>query len=460
MQSPNQFEQVSADDIAGDIVTYLYDQHPGASYIGDKEGQDGSVMLRFDWGNEDQAAIQNELKERYGERVAFTGGQLKYAPEIKLSFIRVLPVQPLTEAVNSKKAKTSITAVGKLELYVGDFSTQFFAEVYSKDGWTEDYAIDLAAEIEKQFKPGEIETEYLSPLDNLNDNRGGCTYQIVMNMNISISLSALDSRVQAAMYKFQSDPSVRYNDEGESGANVQTKGDIERQVADNIDTAMMDHYDMMNGDIGDFESTGFNAKVKALCDKAGKPALAEAIIKLRNLYKSQMEAGETVQQSDWRSEYGTGGIITHENSADGLFARPNHPIGYAILTNNTKMLTKLRSGKVKAKDAYNIVGFEEDLNHEGKYVYNFERGYEVEFEQDWERVVGETNNQDALRLMLQFVPDFWLCPIDFYNAFSAGYDKTLLATLLRNYPTPDDPYNSYLPWDGVSIDEVLQFLET
>ena len=173
-----------------------------------------------------------------------------------------------------------------------------------------------------------------------------------------------------------------------------------------------------------------------------------------------MEAGETTPQSDWRSEYGNGGIITHENSADGLFARPNHPIGYAILTNNTKMLTKLHEGKVKAKDAYNIVGFEEDLNREGKYVYNFEHGYENEFEKDWERVVGETDNQDALKLMLQFVPEFWLCPIDFYNAFSAGYDKTLLATLLRNYPVPDDPYNNYLPWDGVSIDEVLQFLET
>ena len=452
MPTTNQFDQVSADDLAGDIVTYLYDQHPGASYIGDKEGQDGSVMLRFDWGKEDQAAIQNELKERYGERVAFTGGQLKYAPEIKLSFIRVLPVQPLTEAVNSNKEKTSITAVGKLELYVGDFSTQFFAEVYSKDGWTEELAIDLAAEIEKQFKPGEIETEYLSPLDNLNDSRGGCTYQIVLNMNISISLSALDSRVQGAMYKFQSVPTLRYNDEGDN--------QIDRQVADNIDTAMMDHYDMMNGDIGDFESAGFNYKIKTLCEKAGKPALAEAIINLRNLYKSQMEAGETTPQSDWRSEYGNGGIITHENSADGLFARPNHPIGYAILTNNTKMLNKLHEGKVKAKDAYNIVGFEEDLNREGKYVYNFDHGYENEFEKDWERVVGETDNQAALKLMLQFVPEFWLCPIDFYNAFSAGYDKTLLATLLRNYPVPDDPYNNYLPWDGVSIDEVLQFLET
>ena len=186
----------------------------------------------------------------------------------------------VTESVNSNKKKTAITAVGKLELYAGDFSTQFFAEVYSKDGWTDELATDLAAEIEKQFKPGEIETEYLSPMDNLNDNRGGCTYQIALNMNISISLSALESRVQGAMYKFQSVPTIRYNDEGEN--------QIERQVADNIDTAMMDHYDMMNGDIGDI----FESSVKSLCGKAGKPALAEAVIKLFNVYKPVMEAGE------------------------------------------------------------------------------------------------------------------------------------------------------------------------
>ena len=198
----------------------------------------------------------------------------------------------LAEAVNSNKEKTSITAVGKLELYAGDFSTQFFAEVYSKDGWTEELAIDLAAEIEKQFKPGEIETEYLSPMDNMNDNRGGCTYQIVMNMNISISLSALDSRVQGAMYKFQSVPTIKYNDEGESDANVQTNNDIERQVADNIDTAMMDHYDMMNGDIGDL----FESSIKKLCNVAGKPALAEAVMKLYKVYHPVMEASDTVYQ--------------------------------------------------------------------------------------------------------------------------------------------------------------------
>ena len=258
-----------------------------------------SVMIKFKLPNGAEAKavyVHNSFDgegDSQGSIVLYNGDDktefdsLQYTVDGIQGLCNAQGAQPaITEAVNSNKEKTSITAVGKLELYAGDFSTQFFAEVYSKDGWTEELAIDLAAEIEKQFKPGEIETEYLSPMDNMNDNRGGCTYQIVMNMNISISLSALDSRVQGAMYKFQSVPTIKYNDEGESDANVQTNNDIERQVADNIDTAMMDHYDMMNGDIGDI----FESSVKTLCGKAGKPALAEAVIKLFNVYKPVMES--------------------------------------------------------------------------------------------------------------------------------------------------------------------------
>jgi hypothetical protein len=68
--------------------------------------------------------------------------------------------------------------------------------------------------------------------------------------------------------------------------------DVERSVANSIDTAMMDHYDMMNGDIGDFESVEFYKDIKAVCDIAGKPALAEAVIKLHKAYHPVLEAAE------------------------------------------------------------------------------------------------------------------------------------------------------------------------
>ena len=305
--------------------------------------------------------------------------------------------------------------------------------------------------------------------------------------------------------------------------------DIERSVGNSIDTAMMDHYDMMNGDIGDFESTGFGFSIKALCEKAGKPALAEAVMKLyavckpvteavdvpmqifrdyckkhdieklddatledivytlvktkrltedegNDVYEQvaktlpnkllgsyketwKVESVEDLPSDDWRDEYGEQGIIMNESSADGFFAKPNDPIGFAILNNDVASLQKLHDGTYVADEPYNVTGFSEDFDNEGEFHYDFEEGYHREFEEDWERVVGETDNQEALRLMLQYVPDFWLCSIDFWNAFKAGYDKKLLARLLSNYPAKDDPYNNYLPWEDVSFDEVMDFLE-
>lgn len=243
-------------------------------------------------------------------------------------------------------------------------------------------------------------------------------------------------------------------------AGVDTDGlDAEQSYGNYIDTAMMDHYDMMNGDIGDFESSGFCSSIKALCEKAGKPALAEAVMKLYAVCKPVTESVDDLSQDDWRDEYGEQGIILNESSADGFFAKPNDPIGFAILNNDVASLQKLHDGTFVADEPYNVTGFSEDFDNEGQFNYDFEEGYHREFEEDWERVVGETDNQEALRLMLQYVPDFWLCSIDFWNAFKAGYDKKLLARLLSNYPAQDDPYNNYLPWDNVSFDEVMDFLE-
>lgn len=313
-------------------------------------------------------------------------------------------------------------------------------------------------------------------------------------------------------------------------AGVDTDGlDAEQSYGNYIDTAMMDHYDMMNGDIGDFESTGFGSSIKALCEKAGQPALAEAVMKLYAVCKPVTEAVDVPMQifrdyckkhdidklddatiedivytlvktkrltedegndvyeqvaktlpnkllgsykenwkvesvddlprDNWRDEYGDQGIIMDESSADGFFAKPNDPIGFAILNNDVDSLQKLHDGTYVADEPYNVTGFSEDFDNEGQFNYDFEEGYHREFEEDWERVVGETDNQEALRLMLQYVPDFWLCSIDFWNAFKAGYDKKLLARLLSNYPAKDDPYNNYLPWDDVSFDEVMDFLE-
>lgn len=97
---------------------------------------------------------------------------------------------------------TEITSAGKVEIDKGDFSTQYFVEVYSKDGWTDELAEDLAYWIQDKFAPGDAEVEYLSPMDNLNDDRGGATYQIVINLNVTATYDDVKNNVVAAMERY------------------------------------------------------------------------------------------------------------------------------------------------------------------------------------------------------------------------------------------------------------------
>lgn len=134
--------------------------------------------------------------------------------------------------------------------------------------------------------------------------------------------------------------------------------------------------------------------------------------------------------------YGDGGIYTGECSADGFFAERAHPIGFAILHNDTKTLDALyHCDAIPPRDAYQYAGWTEveddDGNYDG-YEYNWNDGYEQEFIDDWERVIGETPNEDALKLMLTYDPDFIVCPADFGNAIHAGYDKELIEKLFYN----------------------------
>lgn len=134
--------------------------------------------------------------------------------------------------------------------------------------------------------------------------------------------------------------------------------------------------------------------------------------------------------------YGDGGIYTGESSADGFFAEKTHPIGFAILHNDTKTLDALyHCNAIPPRDAYQYAGWSEveddDGNYDG-YEYNWNVGYDQEFIDDWERVIGETSNEDALNLMLRYDPDFFVCSADFSNAIHAGYDKKLIRKLLDN----------------------------
>lgn len=170
---------------------------------------------------------------------------------------------------------------------------------------------------------------------------------------------------------------------------------------------------------------------------------------------------------EWQKEYGDGNINTYEHSADGFFATERSPIGFAVLNNDVDMLEKLHAGTVTMPEKP-ARGWGEDIDAEPDkdghypYVYNFDDGFEQEFVKDWSRVVGEKNNEEALRKLLEYEPDFWLCDVDFSNAYHAGYDKKLLAQLLRNFAVLvdyDDEGRAYTGYEDVSIEEMLEFLE-
>ena len=150
----------------------------------------------------------------------------------------------------------------------------FIIELSTKQGWNCDTAEELADFLNESVDNG-AEVYYMG---SFSDDEGGSVLQIRVDQ---YSVSNPIDRENFRPYIQQGIDAIF----GESESN-----DAERAYGDYVDTAMMDHYDMMNGDIGDFESVEFYKDVKTVCDIAGKPALAEAIIKLHKVYHPFMEA--------------------------------------------------------------------------------------------------------------------------------------------------------------------------
>ena len=173
-----------------------------------------------------------------------------------------------------------------------------------------------------------------------------------------------------------------------------------------------------------------------------------------------------------QAAYGDGGIITHESSADGFYVNDHDPMGYAILNNDVATMKELFAGTASVPEKpWTYAGWHEDIDapedKDGNYpyVYDWERENDTNFVNDWKRVVGETNNEEALNLLLEKAPDFVPTAIDFYNAFHAGYDKKLLRKLLDNISTVVDKedisreYLNYEEFGEDAYDNLDKFLD-
>ncbi len=175
--------------------------------------------------------------------------------------------------------------------------------------------------------------------------------------------------------------------------------------------------------------------------------------------------------ADLASVYGSGDIITHESSADGFYVDDHDPMGWAILNNDVDTMKELFAGTAPTPnkpwlyagwDEYTDAPADKDGSYPYRYSWDSER--DLNFVEDWKRVVGETNNEEALNLLLEHVPDFIPTAIDFYNAFLAGYDKKLLRKLLDNIRAvwdKDDINDSYLNYGDFGetpYENLIEFL--
>ena len=173
---------------------------------------------------------------------------------------------PVTESVDSSGSAMYTIEPADDE----DGPNDLYIELPASKGWTNDDA-EAFAEILKDSAPNSADVFYMGSYAE-----NGTFFQVYIDQKEvrPMTIEEWAAPIKEVINEI-------YGDNSESD-------DIERSVGDSIDTAMMDHYDMMNGDIGDI----FESSVKTLCGKAGKPALAEAVIKLFNVYKPVMEAGE------------------------------------------------------------------------------------------------------------------------------------------------------------------------
>lgn len=373
------FSAMSADELAGDLVTYMYDKYKGASYIGEKELNNGSIALRFEWGREFKDIAQ-DLTARYGDRITFIRTRSQYAPEQTSSGVLVAPpkaAQAVTESIDTDKFELvenfPVWAIEPLvndtwgdylqyngeELAREDFadidnfmtthgycgihtpSDELYDKTHSgftsrpafgkatdtcsvyavKGPWSslmKEYGLETAAPVTESVDSSDSAMYTIEPADDADGPNDLCielpaskgwtlddaeTFADILKDSAPNSADVfymgsyaengtffqvyIDQKEVRPMTSEEWAPTIKeaideiYGDNNESS-------DIERSVGNSIDTAMMDHYDRMNGDIGDI----FESSVKTLCGKAGKPALAEAVIKLFNVYKPVMEAGE------------------------------------------------------------------------------------------------------------------------------------------------------------------------
>lgn len=182
----------------------------------------------------------------------------------------------------------------------------------------------------------------------------------------------------------------------------------------------------------------------------GKTFSAPDLVKyLRSMEKSS--AGEVAtavtagcEEGELSRIYGDGDAYYADgSSATGFYATKLDIIGFSVLHNDCDMLRTLHDERIacpesKLNSTDRLCNFNyrwecEDLKPDDpEMVFSWKDQFEHEFVKDWERIVGREDNEEALKLLLEYEPELTLCEVDFWNAFHKGYSKQLLSRLAAN----------------------------
>lgn len=182
------------------------------------------------------------------------------------------------------------------------------------------------------------------------------------------------------------------------------------------------------------DSNGYHGTISKIDD-----ALEYGAWKKQHGYEDTSATKKNESVNPIAAIYGDGGLNTYEHSADGFFPTETDTLAKAVYNNDVETIKKLHDSNLKTyeepdemtmgwHDDYD--DFNDDSTH--YWYYDWEWDYDQSFVKDFRRVIGVTDNQDALHLMLQYEPDFIVCSADFGNAIHAGYDKELIKRLFYN----------------------------
>ena len=315
VEETEDFTTMSADDLSGDVVSYLYDNYKDAAFIGEKSLPDGSIVLRFEWNGVDKDAVAKDLKDRYGDRIGFGSGHLQYAPEIKFDAIKVLPAN---DAV-------AVTESIDIDDELGDYYSDLRAEEAEQDAEAENYQ-----EMTEEGVQSILNKLGLTVVNKWYDgNRSRPVFDCQKGNGETICVWTEPPYEAKVWFKDREPGNNRFTED------IITLDSLESELNDLLDEMHEEElnaaaekisapdyhaegaYEDLTDIGGDFEAVEFYKDIKAICDIAGKPALAEAVIKLHKAYHPVLEAVEKAHKVPRDIA-----VAFNDYIADTLYKRP------------------------------------------------------------------------------------------------------------------------------------------